>query len=229
MEALCARENTHSLETPVDRPAYTPNVVARWLRLPVSTVRWWTLGSGAHAPVIRIAAPHEQLLSFRNLTEVHVLGALMCQDRDHVPLAIVRAVLALLEERFGTLHPLCDRAMLGPGREFLAARFGALTNASRSGQAALAALLGAYASRIERDAAGDPARLLLLTRGRPEGPAHVAIDPTVRGGEPCITGTSVTTASVSARFAQGHGVLELARALGRSADEVEEAIRYEIR
>jgi len=227
MEALRAREHTHSLEALVDRPTYTPNVAARHLRLPVSTVRWWALGNGTHLPVIRIAAPHEQLLSFRNLVEVHVLSAIMCHDRDHVPLAIVRAALALLQERFESAHPLCDGTLLGPGREFFAARFGALTNTSRHGQVALAAMVGAYVERIERDASGGPARLLLFTRGKPEGPSHVMIDPAVRGGEPCITGTSLTTASVAACFAGGDSVFELARLHGRTAEEIEEAIRYE--
>ncbi len=211
----------------VDVPAYTPTAVARYLRLPVSTVRWWTLGNGSHLPVIRIAAPHEHLLSFRNLTEVHVLSAVMCQDRDRVPLSIVRAVLSLLSEQFGSVHPLVDKRMDDEGKELFAARFGAITQASRHGQAALAAILGTYLERIERDERGAPSRLLIFTRGRPEGPEHVMIDPAVQSGQPCITDTSIATAIVADRFRGGQTVMDLARHYSRTRDEIEEAIRYE--
>ena len=125
----------------IDHPAHMPTVVARYLRLPINSVRWWTLGNGSHLPVIRIASPQEQLLSFRNVAEVHVLSGVLCQDREHVPLAIVRAALTLLEEHSGSRHPLCSPAMLDGGCEFFAARFGALIGMSRHGQAAVSAML----------------------------------------------------------------------------------------
>jgi hypothetical protein len=46
-------------ESRVDHPAYMPSLIARYLRLPVSSVRWWTLGNGSHLPVIRIASPED--------------------------------------------------------------------------------------------------------------------------------------------------------------------------
>ncbi|HEX7625395.1 MAG TPA: DUF433 domain-containing protein [Anaeromyxobacteraceae bacterium] len=203
-----------------------PSLIARHLRLPISSVRWWTLGNGSHLPVIRIASPHDQLLSFRNVAEIHVLSGVLCQDREHVPLAIVRAALTLLEEHVGSPHPLCAPAMLSGGKEFFAARFGALTGMSRHGQAAISAMLGAYLERIEWSERGDPARLLIFTRGHPEGPRYVMLDPEVRSGEPCITETTVTTAEVSERFGEGESVMALARSYGRSPDEIEEAVRY---
>lgn len=214
-------------ELPIDVPVYTPAAAARYLRLPVSSVRWWTLGNGSHLPVIRIAEPHEHLLSFRNLVEAHVLSAVMCHDRDRVPLAVVRAVLTLLEELFHSEHPLADPRMHGEGGDFFAARFGALVNASRHGQAAIASILGSYVQRVRRDERGDPNRLLIFTRGRPEGPEHVMIDPSVHDGEPCITDTSVTTAAVAERFRDGGSIMELAQAYGCGRDEIEEAVRYE--
>lgn len=211
----------------IDDPLYTPTAAARHLRLPVSSLRWWTLGNGSHLPVIRIADPHEHQLSFRNLVEAHVLSAVMCHDRDRVPLAVVRRVLTLLEEEFRSEHPLADARMGGEGKDFFAARFGALVNASRHGQAALASILSSYFQRVSRDDRGEPTRLLLFTRCRPEGPEHVMIDPSVRGGEPCITGTDVTTAQVADRFRDGTSVLDLAHACGCGRDEIEEALRYE--
>jgi uncharacterized protein (DUF433 family) len=216
-----------SAERLIDNPAYTPTAAARHLLLPVSTVRWWTLGNGVHPPVIRIAAPHEHFLSFRNLTEVHVLSAVMNQDRARVPIAIVRAVVGMLEEQFGSEHPLSDQRMREEGKEFFAARFGALVNASRHGRAAIASIVASYLDRIKRDAEGEPARLLVFTRRKPEGPEHVMIEPGVQSGQPCITDTQVTTAMVAGLFKQGESVDGLASRYGRSPAEIEEAIRYQ--
>lgn len=214
-------------ETQIDEPVYAPTVAARYLRLPVSSLRWWTLGNGSHLPVLRIADADGHLLSFRNLVEAHVLSAVMCHDRDRVPLAVVRGVLTFLGERFGSRHPLADPRMDEEGKDLFAARFGALAHASRHGQAAIAAILGSYLQRVQRDGQGEPTRLHIFTRGRPEGPAHVMIDPSVLGGQPCITGTTVTTASVAAQFREGASVLELAQAHQCGRDEIEEAVRYE--
>jgi uncharacterized protein (DUF433 family) len=211
----------------VDEATYTPNAAARHLRLPVSTVRWWTLGNGGHAPLIHIVAPNQQMLSFRNLVELHVLSAVMHQDGEHVPLAIVRAALTLVEERFCSLHPLADPAMDREGKEFFASRFATLTNSTRHRQVAIAAVLGAYLDRIHRDHLGTPIRLILFTRGRPEGPEHVMIDPTVRSGQPCLAGTAIRTAPLAERFLAGGSVCDIAEDEGRSPEEVEEAIRYE--
>jgi len=213
-------------ERRIDEPVYTPTAAARFLLLPVSTVRWWTLGNGIHPPVIHIADPHEHLLSFRNMVEVHVLSAVMRQDRSRVPIAIVRAVVTMLAEMFHSEHPLADPRMREEGKDFFAVRFGALVNASQHGQAAIAAILAVYVDRIRRDEQGEPVRLLIFTRGRPEGPEHVMIDPLVKSGEPCITGTDLTTAMVAERFQAGESVEDLAAACARSPAEIEEAIRY---
>ena len=211
----------------IDEPVYAPTTAARYLRLPVSSLRWWTLGNGSHLPVLRIADPDEHLLSFRNLVEAHVLSAVMCHDRDRVPLATVRAVLTFLAEQLGSRHPLAHARMEADGKDLFAARFAVLAQASRHGQAAVAAILAAYLQRVQRDEQGEPRRLLIFTRGCPEGPAHVMIDPGVRGGEPCITGTSVTTAAVAGQFQEGASVLELAQSYQCGRDEIEEAVRYE--
>lgn len=214
-------------ERRIDVPTYTPTAAARFLLLPVSTVRWWTLGTGAHPPVIRIADANEHLLSFRNVVEVHVLSAVMRQDRSRVPIAIVRTVVGMLAEMFRSDHPLADARMDETGKDYFATRFGALINASKHAQAAITATLSSYLDRIRRDESGNPVRLLLFTRGRPEGPEHIMIDPLVKVGEPCIAATEITTATVASRFRVGASVKELANLYARSPAEIEEAIRYE--
>jgi uncharacterized protein (DUF433 family) len=212
----------------IDDATFTPAAVARALRLPLGTVRWWAVGSSGHEPPIRIADPHQHLMSFRNVVEVHVLKAVMGQARDHVPLAVVRAVVTGLADTLGSDHPLSDARMETSGKEFLAASLGAFAHGTHQGHGRLAAAIALHLSRIVRDASGEPARLLLFTRSDRGGPGHVMVDPRVEGGQPCITDSDVSTDEVAAGFKAGDSVADLVRHHGRTRDEIEEAIRYEL-
>jgi len=212
----------------IDQPAFTPAAIARYLRLPLRTLRWWALGTTVHEPPLRIADSQEHLMSFRNVVEIHVLKAVVGDERGHVPLAVVRGILSGLGEQLGSEHPLSDARMDTYGKEFLAASLGALAHGTREGYRALSATLALHLGRIVRDGSGEPTRLLLFTRPGPSGPGHVMMDPEVRGGQPCLTDTDVTTSALAARFKAGEPVLGLARDCGRSHEEIEEAIRYEM-
>jgi hypothetical protein len=93
-----------------DSPAYTIAEAARYLRLPLATLRSWVFGrqyptaegQGEFTPLIRPASRRPPLLSFSNLIEAHVLRALRT---DHgVPVKAVRSALAYAEK--GELSPL---------------------------------------------------------------------------------------------------------------------------
>jgi uncharacterized protein (DUF433 family) len=218
-------------EPGIDAPVYTPAEVARHLRLPVGTVRWWTLGSDERPGAIRVAgAPHGELLSFRNLAEVHVLSALLWGEpelrgrRADTPLAAVRPVLAALADRFGHAHPLADERMEREGKALVAA---SLAEGRHALGAAVAARLTAYLARVHRDDRGAPARLLPFTGARADGPGHVMIEAAVCGGRPCLSGRAVPTAVVASRFYGGATVCSLAASYGCETDQIEEAIRYE--
>lgn len=153
----------------IDDPIYSLATVARCMRVPFGTVRWWATGNSLHTPPIRIADPAQRQLSFRNLVEVHMLKAIMGHESSQLPLPLIRGVLSGLAEHFGSEHPLADARMGGHGKEFLAASLGALAHGSAQGYGKLSALLTVYLGRIVRDEGGDPVRLLLFTRPGPGG------------------------------------------------------------
>ncbi len=210
---------------PIDAPAYTPAVVAHHLRLPATTVRYWTLGRDPYKPVIVLADPRAHLLSFRNLVEIHVLSAV--RRRHAVTLPAIRKAVEYLRRAFSSVHPLSDEQMKTDGKHLFVEKFGQLINASKEGQLVMEALLEAHLKRVERDDTGLPVRLFPFTRPRPEGPQSVVIDPRVQFARPCITGTGVPTAVVVERFKAGEGLTSLASDYGREVSDVEEAIRYE--
>jgi uncharacterized protein (DUF433 family) len=230
-------ENIYRGQDPVDVPAYSPAIAAHHLRLPTSTVRYWALGRASYAPVIVIADRAAELLSFRNLIELHVLSAIR---REHkVPLQAARRAVGYLRRKFQSQHPLSDDEMSTDGRDLFVEKYGQIINASREGQVAMRELLDAHLKRIDRDNRGDPVRLFPFTRPftRPqldespraldESPRAVVIDPRVQFGRPCISGTGVPTLIIFERFQAGEALTLLAEDYGRDVGDLEEAVRYE--
>src|SRR5689334_22361396 len=114
------RSDINRGSSPVDVPAYAPAAAAHHLGLPVTTVRYWVLGRDRQAPVIPPADPEAKLLSFRNLVELHVLGAV---TRGHaLRLPTVRRAVEWLREEFASTHPLSDERMSTDGKDLFVER-----------------------------------------------------------------------------------------------------------
>ena len=61
---------------PLEIPNYTVEEAARYLIVPVSTVRYWTIGEAGAAPLTTVYSRQPLLLSFKNLVELYVLESL---------------------------------------------------------------------------------------------------------------------------------------------------------
>jgi uncharacterized protein (DUF433 family) len=177
-------------------------------------------------PLIKISDPTGPLLSFMNLAELHVLGSIR---RAHlVKLPAVRKAVEYLRGRFRSDHPLLDRQMLTDGKDLFIEQYENLVNISQQGQMEMRQIMGVYLERIKRDRGGFPIRLFPFTRDRyAESPEFISIDPRVRFGQPCISGTRIPTAIILERHQAGDSIDLLAKDYGRNGEEIEEAIRYE--
>jgi len=166
------------------------------------------------------------MLSFVNMLELHVLGAIR---RDHlVHMKQIRSALDFLRRRFGSAHPLVEEAMQTDGKDLFVRKFGQLIVASREGQGAMEEILEAHLQRIERDAHGLAIRLYPFTRRGTDSPRIVSIDPMVAFGRPVITGSRIATADVADRFKAGESPEDLAMDYDRTPEEICEAIRCEL-
>ena len=84
--------------------------------------------------------------------------------------------------------------------------------------------------RIERDQHGIPIKLYPFTRSSIDhAPALVVIDPALSAGRPVITGTGLATEVIAERYKAGESVSDLAKDYERKEEEIEEAIRCELR
>lgn len=237
-----ARSNRWELyggKDPRDVPSYSTWEACRYLRLPLRTVQNWSFGFSSYGgtPLIRPADAERHLLSFWNVAELHVLGAL--RRYHQISPQKLRRVIAYLEEYFDSSHPLLTEKMLTDGASVFVEKTGRLINATKGGQMAMRQLLEAHLERIDQDVDGLAVRLFPFVRQDPaERPASptvlqnepkiVSLDPRVRFGRPVIAGTSIPTAEIADRFRAGDGFAQLAEEYGRPEKEIEEAIRCEL-
>ena len=227
--------NPRLRENPADIATYTIADAAHHLRMPAATVRSWLVGrpyptTGGRKqfiPLVTMADNEGQLLSFRDLVELHVLGVV----RSHrVKVRQIRTAIDYLHDNFDDPHPLSSRQMLTDGKDLFIEHFEKLINISQRGQTEMKELLDMYLSRIQWDHAGIPIRLYPFTRDRiQDAPQKVAIDPRIHFGDPCLAGTRIPTSIIIERYRAGDSIQELAEDYGRPVNEIEEAIRYEER
>jgi len=212
-------------------PAYSYADASRYLGIPDDTIRAWFRGTSksgepAFLPVLELADRSQPFLSFENLVEAHVLGALRRHHR--IKMRRVRDAIAFIARAWGTSHPLARKEMLTDGCQLLVEEYPGLVSASEGGQLALRRILDPYLQRIERDPAGAAIRLFPPSRRDvAASPRVVCIDPSVQFGRPCIIGSGIPTEEIHDRWQAGDPVSEIARDFDRPIDEVEEAVRYE--
>jgi uncharacterized protein (DUF433 family) len=196
--------------------------------MPVSTLRDWTISRRYHKDVSVITPParNPTYLSFNNLVEAHVLFAI--RKTFLVPFRQVKTALDYLRDEFQSRRPLLNELLSVDRINVFVEKHGQLFEISRKGQAAMQPVLGAYLNRIERDPAGIPLKLYLMTRDKIEDlPKFVMINPYISFGRPVLVAKGIPTSVIYERFRAGDPIQFLAEDYGIEISHIEEAIRCE--
>lgn len=217
-----------------ERPAYSLTESARFLRLPIGTLRSWVVGrdyptaQGAKgfSPLVDPASLNPTLLSFSNLIEAHVLKAL--RTEHGVSVKALRAAIQYAQRNLGL-----DRVLLSPelranaGRVFLD-HYGQLIDLSKSGQLAMRHVLEAQLSRLDWDETKYPIRLYPFVSALDgSGQRPIAIDPRIHFGRPVVVRGNISTAAIAGRIDAGENIDDLAADYDLSRDDIEQAALYE--
>lgn len=215
---------------PNDRPLYSLADVARYLAIPLTTLKDWVKGrtyvtakgKTVSAPVIKSPVGG---LSFNNLIELHTLRAL--RTVHEVNLSGVRTAIAYAQERLGIQRLLLSREILTGGGDLFIERYGELISLNRAGQLALKEVLRDYLQRVEWNEQGVPVRFYPFTSEGNGSKKAVVIDPQVSFGKPTVQG--VKTSVIVLRIDAGESIEELAEDYRISPDAIREALVYETR
>ena len=219
---------------PQERPAYSLSEAARILRLPVATLRSWTVGRpyprGAGVarfhPLLHPPVERPPTLSFSNLIEAHVLRSLRT---DHaVSLKHVRSALAYAEKHLRIERLLLDERLRTDAGHLLLERYGKLIDLSASGQMAMRRMFDEHLQRIEWDRKHVPARLFPFLSAQASSPTRsIVIDPRIAFGRPIVARRSISTQVIRDRIDAGEALKAVAEDYGLRPEEIEEAIFYE--
>ncbi len=168
------------------------------------------------------------LLSYMNLVEAFVLSGLRREHR--IKLDKIRIAIGALKREFNSKHPLAEHQFETNGVDLFVQKYGQLINVGRDGQLAMRSVLENYLMRVEHDPSGRAARLYPFIRlSDTEQPRNVVINPYVSFGKPVIAGTGLPTRVVAERFKAGDSIHQIAANYGRKGEEIDDAIRYELR
>ena len=213
-------------------PTYTISEAARYLVVPAATVRYWSIGRGDRLPLIEVPNRRSPtLISFLNLTELHVLSALRREHKVKMPgiRQAIEYLTRLAETPIDRRHPLVSRVLETDGLDVFTEYYGTLINLNRSGQAVMREVIADALKRIERDHGGIPIKLYPFTRHSiTNAPATVLIDPALSGGRPVIAGTGLAIQIIAERYKLGESISDLAHDYERPGTEIEEAVRCEL-
>lgn len=215
-----------------DIPAYSVTDAARYLRIPIATLRSWLNGrpyatkKGQQHFEPLIQRPDEvPQLSFTNLVEAHVLRVL--RETHQVRLDKVRAALDYLSQQFNTDHPLIQQKFQTDGIDLFVESMDRLVNVSRSGQLVMRETLKHLLTRVEWDERGIADRLFPFVQPMGDAEKNLYIDPNISFGRPTIVGTGTPTATIAELYEAGETIETIADEFNCKASQVKAAIQFE--
>lgn len=210
-----------SAQSVFDQPAYSCSQAAQYLGLSTSTLRGWIADDGLVAPA------RENVLSFNNLAEAHVLKAMR---RVHLlPLQRIRKALGELARTRQTTHPLLDEAFETDGVDLCIREEADVLNLSKHSQREIREFVSLYLYRIQRNEEGTVTRLYpFIVAERADEPKPISISPIVSFGKPVLAGTGISTSVIAGRFTARDSLHDLAAEYQVDIATLEDVIRWEL-
>jgi uncharacterized protein (DUF433 family) len=211
-------------------PRYAVGEAALYLRLPRATLKTWVHGrvdqNGRQAEAVIKLPASSGLLSFQNLVEAHVLGAIR---RQHgVSLQRVRKALRFVQRKIQQPHPLITVEFQTDGVDLFVKELGRLINASGAGQTEIDEAIRKSLARIDRDEEGVASRLFPFVRGTDGEPKVILMDPKLSFGKPVIVETGIPVSVIVGRYRAGEDPNAIASDYSIPTDHVNDAIRTAI-
>jgi uncharacterized protein (DUF433 family) len=219
-------------------PAYPVTDAARYLHIPVGTLRSWLQGRSYpikdgkqyFEPLIQRPDPDVPQISFTNLIEAHVLRSI--RKIHGVRLDKIRNALDYLDKQFQVPHPLARIEFQTDGINLFVESIGRLVSVSEQGQLVIKSVLKNLLTRVEWNESGLATCLFPIAYPTTEvslaEPRPIAIDPRISFGRPIVMGTRIPTVAIAERYEAGETPESIAEDLGCKLSQIHDAIRFEL-
>lgn len=207
-----------------ETPAYGISEGAVYLKVPSSTLRYWLTGFGKMPPMVQPVDSDPVRLSFMNLLECHVLAGM--RKIYDLKIQKVRRALLRIAEQDSQPHPLVKETFFTDRKNLFIEKLGMMVNVSQHGQMGLD-FYRMHLERVEIDPKGMFRFFPFVSHPGPLEPKLIEINPMIGFGKPVIAGTGISTAIIASRFSARESLAALAAEYGCSAQQIEEAIRWE--
>jgi uncharacterized protein (DUF433 family) len=216
-----------------DQPAYGLAEAARYVKLPVATLRSWVAGrtypgaSGVQRfqPLIHPPQKKPPVLAFWNLIEAHVLRSL--RTEHGVTIRAVRQALNYAERTLKIRRLLLSRDLRADAGRLFLDKYGQLIDLPASGQLAMRLVFEEHLKRVEWDEWKFPVRLYPFVSADTPAPRTIAIDPKIAFGRPIVARAGISTAAIAGRIDAREAAAEVATDYDLTVEEVEQAVLYE--
>jgi uncharacterized protein (DUF433 family) len=207
-----------------EEAAYGMAEVAVYLKVPYQTLRYWLTGFGQRPPVVVPLESEPVRLSFLNLLECHVLAGMRKQYDLKLPK--IRTALMKVIGDYRERHPLVSEVFFTDRRDLFIEKLGKTINVSGHGQMRLC-FDTMYLERVKVESNRIFRFFPFVVQAGASEPKTIEINPMVGFGKPVLAGTGISTAIIAARFNARESVADLAEEYGCTANQIEEALRWE--
>lgn len=216
---------------PREQALYTPKDAACYLGIHPQTLGNWLWGrkyptvSGEHffAPLIDVADPDNELLSFFNLAELHVLAA--TRYTHNLSFKTIRTAMDTVQQKFPSEHPLISKDFKTNGKDIFIQSVDENTNLSNPQQMNFKIIMDVFLEHIVADEHDLVKKIFPLIAGQPDD-RIISITYGIASSQPVIDGVGVPVWVIHNRYKAGEGIESIADDFSVPVSSARRAIDY---
>ena len=216
---------------PREQALYTPSDAACYLGIHPQTLSNWLWGrkyptvSGAQffAALIDVSDPDNQLLSFFNLAELHVLAA--TRYTHNLSFKTIRTAMDTVQRKYPSEHPLLSKDFKTNGKDLFVQSVDENTNLSTPEQMNFKTIMDSFLSHVVADEHDLVKKIFPLIAGQPDDRV-ISITYGVSSSQPIIDGFGVPAWVVYNRYLDGENVESIADDFDIPVSSASRAIGY---
>jgi uncharacterized protein (DUF433 family) len=216
---------------PREQALYTPADAACYLGIHPQTLSNWlwgrkyptVQGEKFFAPLIEVADPANQLLSFFNLAELHVLAA--TRYEHHISMTRIRTAMDTVQQRFPSEHPLISRDFKTNGIDLFVQGLDETANLSRPWQMNFKVIMDRFLEHVVADEHDFVKKIFPLIAGQPDD-RIISITYGISSSQPVVDGAGVPVWVINNRHKSGESLEDIGEDFGIPVNKVRRAIDY---